>query len=43
MNAGVAAAHIEDQVTPKRCGHIAGKALVPAGEITLHAPELQEF
>jgi isocitrate lyase len=33
VNAGVAAAHIEDQVTPKRCGHIAGKALVSAGEM----------
>lgn len=33
VNAGVAAAHIEDQVMPKRCGHIAGKALVPAGEM----------
>src|SRR5256886_4144685 len=32
VNAGVAGAHIEDQVMPKRCGHIAGKALVPAGE-----------
>ena len=32
VNAGVAAAHIEDQVMPKRCGHIAGKALVPAEE-----------
>src|SRR3981081_705069 len=27
--AGVAAAHIEDQVLPKRCGHIGGKALIP--------------
>ncbi|MFB6283010.1 MAG: isocitrate lyase [Halobacteria archaeon] len=26
---GVAAVHIEDQVTPKRCGHIAGKKIVP--------------
>lgn len=26
--AGVAAIHIEDQVTPKRCGHIAGKKIV---------------
>ncbi|MCX2818215.1 isocitrate lyase [Haladaptatus sp. F3-133] len=26
--AGVAAVHIEDQVTPKRCGHIAGKQIV---------------
>jgi len=33
VNAGVAAAHLEDQVTPKRCGHIAGKALVPAEEM----------
>lgn len=31
-NAGVAAAHIEDQVMPKRCGHIAGKALISADE-----------
>jgi isocitrate lyase len=33
VNAGVAAAHLEDQVTPKRCGHIAGKALVSASEM----------
>ncbi|HEY5630246.1 MAG TPA: isocitrate lyase/PEP mutase family protein [Candidatus Limnocylindrales bacterium] len=33
VNAGVAAAHLEDQVLPKRCGHIGGKALVPAGEM----------
>ncbi len=33
VNAGVAAAHIEDQVLPKRCGHIGGKALVPAAEM----------
>ncbi|HYY53944.1 MAG TPA: isocitrate lyase/PEP mutase family protein [Candidatus Dormibacteraeota bacterium] len=32
VNAGVAAAHLEDQVMPKRCGHIGGKALVPADE-----------
>ena len=31
-NAGVAACHIEDQVMPKRCGHIAGKALIAADE-----------
>src|SRR3989475_9731831 len=30
--AGLAGAHIEDQVMPKRCGHIAGKALVAADE-----------
>jgi isocitrate lyase len=33
VTAGVAAAHIEDQVLPKRCGHIGGKALVPATEM----------
>ncbi len=33
VNAGVAAAHLEDQVTPKRCGHIAGKALISADEM----------
>ena len=33
VNAGIAAAHIEDQVLPKRCGHIGGKALVAANEM----------
>ena len=33
VNAGVAAAHIEDQVLPKRCGHIGGKALIGATEM----------
>ena len=33
VTAGVAAAHLEDQVLPKRCGHIAGKALIEAGEM----------
>jgi len=33
VNAGVAAAHIEDQVLPKRCGHIGGKALIPLNEM----------
>ncbi|MCS7257569.1 MAG: isocitrate lyase/PEP mutase family protein [Thermomicrobium sp.] len=33
VTAGVAGAHIEDQVMPKRCGHIAGKALIPAQEM----------
>ena len=33
VTAGVAAAHLEDQVLPKRCGHIGGKALVPAQEM----------
>lgn len=31
--AGVAALHIEDQVTPKKCGHIAGKQVIPAEEM----------
>src|SRR5437763_107250 len=33
VTAGVAAAHLEDQVLPKRCGHIAGKAIIEAGEM----------
>jgi len=33
VTAGVAGAHIEDQVLPKRCGHIGGKALVPVSEM----------
>jgi 2-methylisocitrate lyase-like PEP mutase family enzyme len=31
--AGVAAVHLEDQVLPKRCGHLAGKQLVPAEDM----------
>jgi carboxyvinyl-carboxyphosphonate phosphorylmutase len=30
--AGVAGLHIEDQVAPKKCGHIAGKQVIPAKE-----------
>ena len=30
VRAGAAALHIEDQVFPKRCGHLGGKELVPA-------------
>ena len=30
--AGVAAIHIEDQVMPKRCGHLDGKEIIPLGE-----------
>jgi isocitrate lyase len=33
VTAGVAAAHLEDQVLPKRCGHIAGKAIIEAAEM----------
>ena len=30
--AGLAAIHIEDQVSPKRCGHVAGKAIISLEE-----------
>lgn len=33
--AGAAGILLEDQVTPKRCGHFQGKALIPAGEMVL--------
>ncbi len=32
-DAGVAAIHLEDQVLPKRCGHLSGKKLVPGEEM----------
>jgi 2,3-dimethylmalate lyase len=32
-NAGVAAIHLEDQVAPKKCGHMEGKAVIPAAEM----------
>lgn len=31
--AGVAALHLEDQVAPKRCGHLEGKQVVPADDM----------
>ena len=31
--AGVSAIHLEDQVMPKKCGHMSGKQVVPAGEM----------
>ena len=31
--AGVAAIHLEDQLAPKRCGHLDGKQLIPAEEM----------
>ncbi|HEU5438430.1 MAG TPA: isocitrate lyase/PEP mutase family protein [Ktedonobacterales bacterium] len=31
--AGVAAVHIEDQVAPKKCGHMEGKQVIPADEM----------
>lgn len=33
-HAGVAGLHLEDQVMPKRCGHLAGKEVVPREEYT---------
>jgi len=32
-SAGVAGIHLEDQVMPKRCGHLSGKGLVPAADM----------
>lgn len=32
-DAGLAGCHLEDQLNPKRCGHLDGKAVVPAGEM----------
>ncbi|MCP2287427.1 methylisocitrate lyase [Nocardia amikacinitolerans] len=32
-DAGLAGCHIEDQVNPKRCGHLDGKAVVPVGDM----------
>ena len=31
--AGVAGVHLEDQVMPKKCGHMSGKAVIPADEM----------
>ena len=31
--AGVAAIHLEDQLAPKRCGHLEGKALIPVADM----------
>jgi methylisocitrate lyase len=38
-DAGIAGLHLEDQVNPKRCGHLDGKAVVPTEEMVrrLHA------
>jgi len=33
IGAGVAAIHIEDQVAPKRCGHVAGKQIIATEEM----------
>jgi 2-methylisocitrate lyase-like PEP mutase family enzyme len=34
VQTGVAAIHLEDQVIPKRCGHVAGRRVVPVEEAT---------
>jgi 2-methylisocitrate lyase-like PEP mutase family enzyme len=33
VRAGAAAMHIEDQTVPKRCGHMLGRDVIPAGEM----------
>ena len=38
--AGAAALHVEDQVFPKRCGHLDGKELVDAGEFAEKVTEM---
>lgn len=35
VRAGVAAVQIEDQVIPKKCGHFAGKQIIPFDELVL--------
>jgi 2-methylisocitrate lyase-like PEP mutase family enzyme len=32
IGAGVAGLHMEDQVSPKRCGHVAGRQVIPMEE-----------
>ncbi len=32
IGAGVAGLHLEDQVSPKRCGHVAGRLVIPVEE-----------
>jgi len=34
--AGIAGVHIEDQVWPKRCGHLSGKAVIPTADMAAH-------
>lgn len=43
--AGVAAVQIEDQVAPKRCGHLSGKMVVPATEFAakIYAAAKEKF
>ena len=39
---GLAGLHVEDQVFPKRCGHLAGKACVPVEEMTIKLAAMRE-
>ena len=39
---GVAGFHIEDQVFPKRCGHLEGKTVVPAEELAVKIQAIKE-
>jgi carboxyvinyl-carboxyphosphonate phosphorylmutase len=41
--AGVAGLHIEDQVAPKKCGHIAGKQIIPAKEFAEKVRAASEY
>ena len=34
IQTGVAAIHLEDQILPKRCGHVAGRRVVAIDEIS---------
>ena len=38
----LAGLHVEDQVFPKRCGHLAGKAIVPVEEMTAKLAAMRE-
>ncbi len=40
--AGVAGFHIEDQVFPKRCGHLEGKTVVPPEELAVKIKAIKE-
>ena len=40
--AGVAGFHIEDQVFPKRCGHLEGKTMVPAEDLAVKIRAIKE-
>jgi len=40
--AGIAGLHLEDQLSPKRCGHLAGKQLIGAAEATAKVAAVAE-